>query len=213
MCTTFRQLPVAVVQPGTVEEMQEIAKIAAAANLALVPRGGGASYTDAYLPDREQSLLIDTERLKHIVEINDQDMYVTVEPGVTWAELSGALAEQGLRTPFWGPFSGLKATVGGSTSQNSVSLGSGAYGISADSILSFEIVLANGEILRTGSNAIANGKPFSPLVRTRHDRAFHRRCRHAGYQGEHYAAFDSQTPRRGWLVPSDLKLSAPWRPA
>lgn len=156
----FRQLPVAVVQPGTVEEIQEIARIAAAANLALVPRGGGASYTDAYLPDREQSLLIDTERLKHIVEINDQDMYVTVEPGVTWAELAGALAEQGLRTPFWGPFSGLKATVGGSTSQNSVSLGSGTYGISADSILSFEIVLANGEILHTGSNAIANGKPF-----------------------------------------------------
>lgn len=156
----FRQLPVAVVQPGTVQEIQEIAKIAAAADLALVPRGGGASYTDAYLPDREQSLLIDTERLKHIVEINEQDMYVTVEPGVTWAELAKALAEQGLRTPFWGPFSGLKATVGGSTSQNSVSLGSGAYGISADSILSFEIVLANGEILRTGSDSIANGKPF-----------------------------------------------------
>lgn len=156
----FRQLPLAVVQPGIVQEIQEIAKIAAAADLALVPRGGGASYTDAYLPDREQSLLIDTERLKHIVEINAQDMYVTVEPGVTWAELAEALAEQGLRTPFWGPFSGLKATVGGSTSQNSVSLGSGTYGISADSILSFEIVLANGEILRTGSDSIANGKPF-----------------------------------------------------
>ena len=70
----FRQLPLAVVQPGIVQEIQEIAKIAAAADLALVPRGGGASYTDAYLPDREQSLLIDTERLKHIGEINAQDM-------------------------------------------------------------------------------------------------------------------------------------------
>ncbi len=156
----FRHLPVAVVQPGTVQEIQEIARIATESNLALVPRGGGASYTDAYLPNREDSLLIDTGRLKHIVEINAEDMYVTVEPGVTWAELTDALAEQGLRTPFWGPFSGLKATVGGSTSQNSVSLGSGTYGISADSILSFQIVLANGEILRTGSDAIANGQPF-----------------------------------------------------
>ena len=155
----FRQLPLAVVQPGSVNELQEIARIAAAANLALVPRGGGASYTDGYLPTREDSLLIDTGRMKHIVEINAQDMYVTVEPGVTWAELAERLADQGLRTPFWGPFSGLKATVGGSTSQNSVSLGSGAYGISADSILAFEIVLANGETLRTSSDAIANGKP------------------------------------------------------
>ena len=133
----FRQLPVAVVQPGTVQEIQEIAKIAAAADLALVPRGGGASYTDAYLPDREQSLLIDTERLKHIVEINEQDMYVTVEPGVTFAELADALAEQGLRTPFLGPFSGLKATVGGSTSLNSLSLASRSYGLSSASFFSF----------------------------------------------------------------------------
>jgi FAD/FMN-containing dehydrogenase len=87
-------------------------------------------------------------------------MYVTVEPGVTWHDLWQALKAQGLRTSFWGPFSGLRATVGGSSSQNSASLGSGNYGISADAILGFEIVLANGEILRTGSYAAANGRPF-----------------------------------------------------
>ena len=87
-------------------------------------------------------------------------MYVTVEPGVTWHDLWQALKAKGLRTSFWGPFSGLKATVGGSRSQNSASLGSGNYGISADAILGFEIVLASGEILRTGSHAAANGTPF-----------------------------------------------------
>ncbi len=157
---SFREMPIAVVQPGSLEDATAIARIAAEAGIALVPRGGGASYTDAYLPDTPQSLLIDTSRMNRILEINDEDMYVTVEPGITWAELNKALTAKGLRTPFWGPFSGLKATVGGSMSQNSVSLGSGAFGISADSVLSFEVVLPDGHIIRTGSNATENGGPF-----------------------------------------------------
>jgi len=155
-----REQPIAVVQPGTVEELQEVARIASAQGIALVPRGGGASYTDAYLPATSNSLLIDTERLNRVVEINAENMYVTVEPGITWADMTAKLAEQNLRTAFWGPFSGLKATVGGSMSQNAVSLGSGNYGCSADTALSFDIVLPGGEILSTGSNALENGTPF-----------------------------------------------------
>lgn len=156
----FRELPMAVVQPASVEELQGIARIASAAGVAMVPRGGGASYTDGYLPTTSRSLLIDTGRMNRVVEINPDDMYVTVEPGITWAELTAKLAEQGLRTPFWGPFSGLKATVGGAMSQNAVSLGSGNFGCSAESALSFDIVLASGELLRTGSAAINTASPF-----------------------------------------------------
>jgi FAD/FMN-containing dehydrogenase len=156
----FRELPMAVVQPGTVEELQEVARVASSAGLAIVPRGGGASYTDAYLPTTTHSLLVDTGRMTRIVEINEQDMYVTVESGITWANMTAALAEKGLRSAFWGPFSGLKATVGGSMSQNAVSLGSGNYGCSADTALAFDIILANGELLRTGSQAMANSSPF-----------------------------------------------------
>jgi FAD/FMN-containing dehydrogenase len=156
----FRELPIAVVRPGSVAELQAVVRIAAAAGVALVARGGGASYTDGYLPATPNSLLVDTARMNRIVEINAEDMYVTVEPGVTWHDMWQALKAKGLRTSFWGPFSGLKATVGGSASQNSASLGSGNYGISADAILSFDVVLASGEILRTGSAAGANGKPF-----------------------------------------------------
>ncbi len=156
----FRELPIAVVRPGSAAELQAVVRIAAGAGVALVPRGGGASYTDGYLPATPNSLLIDTSRMTRIIEINEQDMYVTVEPGVTWHDLWQALKPKNLRTSFWGPFSGLKASIGGSASQNSVSLGSGNYGVSADAILGFEIVLANGEILRTGAHAAANGRPF-----------------------------------------------------
>jgi len=156
----FREMPIAVVQPGSVEDLQQIARIASAEGVALVPRGGGASYTDAFLPSTPQSLLIDTGRMNRVLEIHEQDMYVTVEPGITWADMTAALAEKGLRTAFWGPFSGLKATVGGSMSQNSVSLGSGNYGCSADTVLSFDIVLASGDLLSTGSKALNTASPF-----------------------------------------------------
>ncbi|MEC9375938.1 MAG: FAD-binding oxidoreductase [Pseudomonadota bacterium] len=155
-----RELPIAVVQPGSIEEMIAVSRIADSFNVALVARGGGASYTDAYLPNTPNSLIVDTSRMNRILEINESDMYVTVEPGITWSDMTAALNAKGLRTPFWGPFSGLKATVGGSASQNAVSLGSGTFGISADSILSFKIVLPGGKILSTGSAAISTASPF-----------------------------------------------------
>jgi FAD/FMN-containing dehydrogenase len=155
-----RELPIAVVQPGSVADLQAVVRIAAEAGVAMVARGGGASYTDGYVCASPHSLTIDTSRLNHILDINEEDMYVTVQPGVTWAQLDKALAEKGLRTPFWGPFSGLLATVGGSATQNAVSLGSATFGSCADSILAMEIVIANGEMIRTGSLATENTTPF-----------------------------------------------------
>jgi FAD/FMN-containing dehydrogenase len=154
-------LTTAVVRPGSVEELQEIVRVCAAANCPMVVRGGGASYTDGYLPVRDNTISIDTVRLKQIT-IDEQDMYVTAEVGVTWAELDAALKEKGLRTPFWGPFSGLAATVGGSMSHYAVNYGSGLYGISAESLTGMDIVLASGELLSTGS---AGGKDNTPYYR------------------------------------------------
>lgn len=152
--------PLAVVRPGTVDEVQAIVRKAAAAGIALSVRGGGASYTDGYLPASEGQILLDLSRLNRIVEISEIDGYVVVEAGTTWAALKSALDERGLRTPFWGPFSGLVATVGGSMSQNTISHGSGAHGISAQSVLSFDIITADGALLQTGS-AAAGASPFA----------------------------------------------------
>ena len=154
------EVPIAILQPGSVEELQEVVRVATGLDIAVVARGGGASYTDGYLPTTSESIIIDTTRLNKIVEINEEDMYVIVESGVTWAEMYEALSTKNLRTPFWGPFSGLKATVGGSTSQNSLSMGTSAYGGSPESILCYDIVLPHGELLKTGSSAMKNSQPF-----------------------------------------------------
>lgn len=158
----FRALamPLAVVRPASVEQLRAAVVAATRLGVAVVTRGGGASYTDAYLPTVARSILLDTGGLNRIVEINARDMTVTVEPGVTWAALSDALAGQGLRTQFRGPFSGLVATVGGAISQGANGHGSNTFGVSAESVLGFDVVTASGEILRTGQSAPGAAGPF-----------------------------------------------------
>lgn len=153
-------LPLAVLRPASTADVAQIVQLAVAAGVAVVPRGGGASYTDGYVPGEPGVLLIDTSRMDQIVEINTRDMYVIVQVGVTWAKLNEALQAQGLRTPFFGPFSGLAATVGGSLSQNSVTWGTGVFGVSGETTLGVEVVLGNGEVIRTGSWGAANSVPF-----------------------------------------------------
>jgi FAD/FMN-containing dehydrogenase len=154
------KLPLAVVRPASTADVSQIVQLAIANGVSLVPRGGGASYTDGYTPAEADALVLDTSRMNVIVEINERDMYVIVQAGVTWAALHEALKARGLRTPFFGPFSGIAATVGGSLSQNSVSWGTGIFGVSGENVLGVEVVLGNGEIVRTGTWGAANSVPF-----------------------------------------------------
>ena len=147
-----------VVRPGSKDELARAVAEATQFGYAVVPRGGGMSYTAGYVPQRETSVIVDTRRLNRILEINAEDMYVTVECGVTWKKLYEALKEKGLRTPYFGPFSGMNATVGGTLSQNSMFFGSGIHGTAAESVLGLEVVLADGSIVKTGSGAT----PFNP---------------------------------------------------
>ncbi len=150
----------AVVRPASVEQLLAIVPQLAASGIAMIPRGGGLSYTDAFLADRPGCVLIDTTRLNRILAINPDDRYVVAECGVTWAQLYAALEPLGLRTPYFGPLSGLEATLGGALSQGSVFLGSGIHGSVGDSVLGLEIATAQGEILRTGAAAAEGVLPF-----------------------------------------------------
>ena len=82
------------------------------------------------------------------------------KPGCTWAQLFEALKKRGLRTPYYGPMSGLVATIGGTLSQNSLFYGSGTYGTAAESVLALDVITANGTCIRTGSSANRAGEPF-----------------------------------------------------
>ncbi len=144
--------PLAIVRPATVEAVQQAVRLCADAGVAMVPRGGGASYTDGYITLAGGHVLFDMGALDSIA-IDEDNALVTVGAGTTWAQLKTALDARGLRTPFWGPFSGIAATIGGSISQNTVSHGTAAHGISAESVLSMDVVLASGALLSTGASA------------------------------------------------------------
>ena len=151
--------PLAVVKPDAVETLQAAVRVARVHGIPMIPRGGGLSYTDGYLSN-EPALLFDLSALDQIIGINTTDRYVVVEAGATWAALDKALEPHGLRTPYWGPLSGLQSTVGGALSQGSVFFGSGQHGSAGDSVLGMEVVRADGEIIKTGSAAAGNTASF-----------------------------------------------------
>ncbi len=153
-----------VVRPGGREELARAVATATAAGYSVIPRGGATSYTGGFLPDRPQSVIVDFGRMDRVVEVEPENMFVTVEAGCTWKTLYETLEPLGVRTPFWGPLSGRMATVGGSLSQNAVLWGSARYGVSAESVLGLEVVLADGTLLVTGSGGTSGdsgaGVPF-----------------------------------------------------
>ena len=151
------------IKPMSSDGLSKAVKVITDHNYTVIARGGATSYTGGVIPDRNNSVVIDTSALNNIIEINTKDMYITVESGITWKALHEALSKTDVRTPFWGPLSGARATVGGAVSQNAILWGSTSHDVSASSVLSVEVVLADGTILNTGS-AGSGLKPFLEIM-------------------------------------------------
>jgi FAD/FMN-containing dehydrogenase len=149
-----------VVAPGSTDELSRVVALATSEGRAIVARGSGMSYTGGYLPDEPHAVMLDMTRMNRILSVNAEDMTVTVEAGASWAALMDALKPKGLRTPFWGPLSGLLSTIGGGLSQNNAFFGAAAHGAAGDSVTALKVVLADGSILETGSASTKNGPPF-----------------------------------------------------
>ena len=150
----------AVVRPKNKDELTESVKIANKLGHAIIPRGGGMSYSKGYVPLQEGSIIVDFSRMNNIIEINEEDMYVRVESGCTWETLYRELESTNLRTPFWGTLSGISATVGGTLSQNGIFWGSTKYGSAVDSVVALEVVVGDGTLIKTGSDIQKNSAPF-----------------------------------------------------
>ncbi|WP_226800686.1 FAD-binding oxidoreductase [Burkholderia sp. Z1] len=153
--------PLAITLPRSADDVVALARLAQDLDVALIPRGGGLSYGKGYLPPHRHCIVVDTRRMSRVIEIDEKSRFVTVEAGCTWAELHEALLPTGLRTPYWGPMSGIGGTVGGALSQNSAFYGSSRHGTAADSVLGVTAVLADGTCVTTGSGGRRGAKPFT----------------------------------------------------
>lgn len=147
------------VAPGTVEELRRAVAEVYASGRPLVARGAAWSYTRAHVPAALDTVVFDMRRLDRVVEVNADDLHATVEAGCTWRALLDATAKYGVRTPFWGPLSGHRATIGGTLAQDALFYGSAAHGTAADSVLGLDVVRPDGTVLATG----ARSRPDAPF--------------------------------------------------
>lgn len=148
------------IRPADTSSLAAAVATATRAGHAVVPRGGGLTYTRGYVPDTGRTVIVDTRDLAGIVELDAEGMTLTVGAGTTWEQIDRALSPHGLRLPFFGTFSGRAATVGGGLSGGALFYGTARYGSAADNVLDLEVVCADGRTLRTGQAAFRNGKPF-----------------------------------------------------
>lgn len=155
-----------VIAPASTEEVARLVKFAEQYKMTVFARGGGRSYSNAFLPDRPNAILLDTRRLNRIRRIDPENLIATVECGCTWKALDEALSTHGLRSVFWGPASGAEATIGGSMSQGTANNQAGLIETSSNAVTSYEIVTGTGEILNTGLDAqsgrVAHFRPYGP---------------------------------------------------
>jgi len=144
----YRYVPDLVVFPETTAEVQNIVRVAAVHKIPLIPKGGGSNRTGMLVPIHG-GIVVDTIKMNKVVEVSVPNLYVTAQPGITLKELDKALEPYGLvLTQEQGSYK--VATVGGSISTAGFSRKHQKYGTISDRIMSLEVVLANGEVLRTG---------------------------------------------------------------
>lgn len=155
--------PVAIVRPDSAQAVARAVAATTSRGYAVIPRGGGLSYTGGYVCGVEDSVLFDLSALNRIREISAEDMFVVAEAGVTWKQLHEALKRKGLRLPFFGTFSGAGATLGGGLSHGALFFGSARYGAAADIALGLEIASADGRLIHTGQWALRT--PAKPVFR------------------------------------------------
>ncbi len=140
-----------VVLPQNADEISQLIQFAASNNLSIIPVGGRSGISGASIPRTHSSIMLDLTRMNKIISIDKEIMTVTVQAGITWAELIHKLAKEDLTVGFRGPYGGNAGTVGGSLSSNSIGIGASAYGGACDNVVSLEVVLADGSIIETGS--------------------------------------------------------------
>lgn len=151
----------AVIRPADKDQLAKAVSLISRTGVAMAPRGGGLTYVRGYIMPQDGFISVDLSRMNRILEISERDMYITVEPGVTWRQIYLALKPMGLRLPFFGTFSGRGATVGGGLSNGALFLGTARYGTAAEIVLGLQVVTGEGELVRTGQLAVKNAsKPF-----------------------------------------------------
>lgn len=145
-------MPEAVVRPLNAHHIAELMKLGNEERFAVVPRGSGTGLSGGALPV-ENSVVLLMNHWDRILEIDEENLTVTVEPGVITAKLHQTVEARGLLYPP-DPGSSSICTLGGNVAENSGGLRGLKYGVTKNYVLGLEVVLPTGEILHTGGKSV-----------------------------------------------------------
>jgi glycolate oxidase len=154
MSLVFKTLPEIVVKPRDAKDVSKIMEYAVQDNIPVTPRGG-ASWAFGGAVPAFGGIVLDMGSMNKILEINRENLYVTVEPGVNWKKLYDTLLSNDLIIGAY-PSSAPGASVGGWVNTGGVGVGSYKYGGINQLVRSLEVVLSDGSIINTGCKNILN---------------------------------------------------------
>lgn len=144
----FQALPDIVLSPASIGEIQEIVKVCAEYGVPIVSRGSGTNLAAGTTPT-SGGVVVLFNRMNRILELDEENLTVTVQPGVITQTINERVAEKGLFYPP-DPSSMSISTIGGNVSENSGGLRGLKYGVTRDYVKALKIVLPSGELLTTG---------------------------------------------------------------
>ena len=152
-------LPLAVALPSSTSEVAELMRTATAHRVPVVPRGAGSGLSGGSA-GIEGALTIAMTRMNAILEIDRANLVAVVQPGVINADLKAAVAREGL---FYAPdpASYEFCSIGGNIGTNAGGLCCVKYGVTRDAVLSLEVVLADGRVIRTGGRNVKDVAGYS----------------------------------------------------
>lgn len=148
--THAAHLPDLVVWPDNTEEVSLVAAYANEHNIPLIGWGTGSSLEGNPIPVYG-GIVVDFSRMNRIVEIYAEDFQIRVQPGILYKDMNQVLAKHGL---FFAPDPGANASLGGMIANNAAGTRTVRYGATRENVLALEVVLASGEVLRTGSRSV-----------------------------------------------------------
>jgi len=144
----FQSMPDLVVLPASTEDVQAIAKLCNETKTPIVARGSGTNLSAGTCP-LKGGVVLSFQRMDQILELDKENLTLTVQPGVITQKICDYVEANGLFYPP-DPSSMRISSIGGNIMENSGGLRGLKYGVTRDYVLGLTVVLANGDILRTG---------------------------------------------------------------